>query len=367
MDLIVNQDADYQTFSAKVKSKFKQTSFYKNGSLFYNKTEEVPDSEYKNIGDYGIDNFTMVIDYNLSTTENRLRDDIFQINDSNTRYDNVVEFYNNDDYRLIKKAIARNKFYRFDNMKRYLPMLSSIKEFIKSQKWLGNLKVMARVPDQYNVDLSLMEKLAVLDIALRRIQTNIVKNYRKERGTNKFISIAVRDAVKDYSKIVPQPSNKKVVNELIQPKKMNDADWFPYDYAITDQLESSLINLISSMVDEFKRKYQNVYLIRNEETISSWKLHEFENKVTKHYEGYMPDFILVLDNGKIMYQVYVEPKGEQLLEKDAWKEELLESIRPENIDIIGENKDVKLYGVKFYTHGDGRNIVDELHNLNILD
>lgn len=367
IDLIVNQDADYQTFSAKVKSKFKQTSFYKNGSLFYNKTEEVPDSEYKNIGDYGIDNFTMVIDYNLSTTENRLRDDIFQINDSNTRYDNVVEFYNNDDYRLIKKAIARNKFYRFDNMKRYLPMLSSIKEFIKSQKWLGNLKVMARVPDQYNVDLSLMEKLAVLDIALRRIQTNIVKNYRKERGTNKFISIAVRDAVKDYSKIVPQPSNKKVVNELIQPKKMNDADWFPYDYAITDQLESSLINLISSMVDEFKRKYQNVYLIRNEETISSWKLHEFENKVTKHYEGYMPDFILVLDNGKIMYQVYVEPKGEQLLEKDAWKEELLESIRPENIDIIGENKDVKLYGVKFYTHGDGRNIVDELHNLNILD
>ncbi len=367
IDLIVNQDADYQTFSAKVKSKFKQTSFYKNGSLFYNKTEEVPDSEYKNIGDYGIDNFTMVIDYNLSTTENRLRDDIFQINDSNTRYDNVVEFYNNDDYRLIKKAIARNKFYRFDNMKRYLPMLSSIKEFIKSQKWLGNLKVMARVPDQYNVDLSLMEKLAVLDIALRRIQTNIVKNYRKERGTNKFISIAVRDAVKDYSKIVPQPSNKKVVNELIQPNKMNDADWFPYDYAITDQLESSLINLISSMVDEFKRKYQNVYLIRNEETISSWKLHEFENKVTKHYEGYMPDFILVLDNGKIMYQVYVEPKGEQLLEKDAWKEELLESIRPENIDIIGENKDVKLYGVKFYTHGDGRNIVDELHNLNILD
>lgn len=367
MDLIVNQDADYQTFSAKVKSKFKQTSFYKNGSLFYNKTEEVPDSEYKNIGDYGIDNFTMVIDYNLSTTENRLRDDIFQINDSNTRYDNVVEFYNNDDYRLIKKAIARNKFYRFDNMKRYLPMLSSIKEFIKSQKWLGNLKVMARVPDQYNVDLSLMEKLSVLDITLRRIQTNIVKSYRKERGTNEFISIAVRDAVKDYSKIVPQPSNKKVVNELIQPKKMNDADWFPYDYAITDQLESSLINLISSMVDEFKRKYQNVYLIRNEETISSWKLHEFENKVTKHYEGYMPDFILVLDNGKIMYQVYVEPKGEQLLEKDAWKEELLESIRPENIDIIGENKDVKLYGVKFYTHGDGRNIVDELHNLNILD
>ncbi|NRN98680.1 hypothetical protein IMAU80756_01929 [Lactobacillus helveticus] len=108
-------------------------------------------------------------------------------------------------------------------------------------------------------------------------------------------------------------------------------------------------------------------MIRNEETIANWKLHEFESVDTKHYEGYMPDFILVLDNGKVMYQVYIEPKGEQLLEKDEWKERLLESIRPEKIDIIGENNDIRLYGVKFYTHGDNRGVEKELYDLDILD
>lgn len=367
MDLIVNQDQDYQTYTAQVKDSFKKTSFYRSGNLFYNETEEVPDSEYKSIGDYGINNFSMIVDYNTSTTENKLRDNFLQINETNTKYDSVADFSNEEDYRLIKKAIARNKFYRFDNMKRYLPMINSVKDFIKSPNWLGKLKVMAQVPDQYDTNLSQMDKLKVLDVALHRIQASIVKNYRKERGTNKFLPIAVRDAVKDYSKVVPQPSNRKVVNELIQPKKMTGNDWFPYDYAITDQLESSLINLVGSLIDDFKQKYNNVYLIRNEETISNWTLHEFENKDTKHYEGYMPDFILVLDDGNIMYQVYIEPKGEQLLEKDAWKQDLLESIRPENIKLMSENEDIRLYGVKFYTHGDGRGVEEELRNLNILN
>lgn len=366
MDLIVNQDNNYQTFTAKVKSSFKKTAFYKHSNLFYNKTEKVPDYEYQAIGDYGIDDMSMVIDYNISTTESELRDETFHVREANTRYDNVVDFSNEADYRLIKKAVARNKFYRFDNMKKYLPMLKSINEFLVSPDWLGKLKVRARVPDQYNSQLSKSEKLTVLDTALRRIQESITRNYRKERGTNEFIPVAVRDAIKDYSKVVPQPSNKKVINELVRPKGMKDADWFPYDYAITDQLESSLINLIGSLIDDFKKKYNNVYLIRNEETIANWSLHEFNTEDTKHYEGYMPDFILILDNGDVMYQVYIEPKGDQLLEKDEWKEKLLESIRPENVEIIGENSEVRLYGVKFYTRGDNHGVEEELHDLNIL-
>lgn len=367
MDLIVNKDQDYRTYTAQVKPSFKRTAFYRNGNLFYNRTEEVSDDKYKSIGDYGLDNLSMIVDYNTATTENRLRDDFLQVSETNTKYDNVADFSNEEDYRLIKKAIARNKFYRFDNMKQYLPMINSIQDFIKSSNWLGKLKVMARVPDQYDINLSPMDKLKVLDVALHRIQVSIVKNYRKERGTNEFLPIAVRDVVKDYSKVVPQQSNKNVVSELILPKKMNGNNWFPYDYAITNQLESSLINLVGNLVDDFKKKYNNVYLIRNEETISKWALHEFKNKYTKHYEGYMPDFILVLDDGNIMYQVYIESKGEQLLEKDAWKQDLLESIRPENIKLMGENENIRLYGVKFYTHGDERSTEEELHDLNILN
>lgn len=365
IDLIVNEDDQYNVYTAKVKNSFKNTMFYKHGNLFYNKTVEVPDSKYKSIGDYGIGNMTMIIDYNLSTTETDLRDDYYAISEADTRYDEVANFSNQEDYRLIKKALSRNKFYRFSVVKKYIPMLKSIKEFTTSKNWLGNLKVKARVPNQYNMPLKPNEKILVLDTALTRIENDIIKNYRKERGTNNFIPIAVRDAIKDYSKVVPTVINQ-TLSEHIIPKSMKREDWFPYDFAITDDLETSLINLVGSWIEDLKDNYDDIYLIRNEEVATNWSLHEFENIDIKHYSGYMPDFILVLNNGQVMYQVYIEPKGDQLLEQDQWKEDLLESIRPENVNVFTENENVKLYGVRFYTKRDGRNIEGELEDLKIL-
>ncbi|WP_242049957.1 hypothetical protein [Weissella confusa] len=67
-----------------------------------------------------------------------------------------------------------------------------------------------------------------------------------------------------------------------------------------------------------------------------------------HYAGFLPDFVLYLANESYIYQIYIEPKGTQLLAQDQWKEDLLTSISPESVDVIGENDQVKLYGVKFY-------------------
>lgn len=367
MDLIVNQDSPYNVYSAKVKKSFVRTDFYQQGNLYYNQVKKVTNSEYKTIGDYGIKKSTLDINYNLSTTESKLHDKFYSgINESNIRYDVAADFSNAKDYRLIKRAMSRNKFYRFSVMKEYLPMIKSVREFMTSSNWLGNLRVQAKVPDEYDKDLTQIEKLHVLDKALEIIQRNIVRNYQKERGTNKFVPIAVKDVVKDYNKAIPKLSNK-VVSEIIEPKKMFKEDWFPYDYAIADRLESSLINRIGSWIDELKQKHKNIYFIRNEETIAKWSLHEFENKDIKHYEGYMPDFILVLDDGNVIYQVYMEPKGSQLLDRDAWKQDLLESIKPENIEIIGETREVRLYGVKFYTTNDSRNVYEELKQKKLID
>ena len=42
------------------------------------------------------------------------------------------------------------------------------------------------------------------------------------------------------------------------------------------------------------------------------------------------------------------------------KEKLLKKINPENIELIGENDDVRLYGVKFFRFGNGREIETEI-------
>ena len=77
-----------------------------------------------------------------------------------------------------------------------------------------------------------------------------------------------------------------------------------------------------------------------------------------------PDFILLAQYKKDSkyYQIFCEPKGEHLLEKDSWKEELLNGITSltDNNKLIleelnqpdlqiSETKHYKIYGLPFYT------------------
>ena len=50
----------------------------------------------------------------------------------------------------------------------------------------------------------------------------------------------------------------------------------------------------------------------------------------------------------------MEPKGTAFVERDRWKEDLLERIDPKNVIILEDNDDVKLFGVKFYVEDKGK-------------
>lgn len=64
-----------------------------------------------------------------------------------------------------------------------------------------------------------------------------------------------------------------------------------------------------------------------------------------------------------IYQVYIEPRGTQLLDQDQLKEDLLTSLSPEKVDVIGENNQAKLYEVKFYVYGDSRQVRQDIQKL----
>ena len=139
----------------------------------------------------------------------------------------------------------------------------------------------------------------------------------------------------------------------IGPYEMKGRDWYAYDYAIVDQLEMHFINRIGAEIPNFRKKYDQIYLLRIDERNTDFKLHDFGESVYR-YEGYMPDFIMYLKNENYVYQIYMEPKGTAFVEKDRWKEELLERIDPKNIIILEDNDDVKLFGVKFYVEDKGK-------------
>ena len=146
---------------------------------------------------------------------------------------------------------------------------------------------------------------------------------------------------------------------------MTGKDWYAYDNAIVDITEKEFIDQIGSIMPALKEQYQDAYLIRIDERADNFKLHDFGKDVV-HYAGYMPDFILYLKDTDYIYQIYMEPKGEQLLQQDNWKEKLLERIDPKNVTILGENQNIKLYGVKFYLRYDKRHTIKELRDKNIL-
>lgn len=357
MQLQVEDDKDFDILTTTVKASFKRSDVYQYGKLYYNDVEDVPESEYNGLAKYGVPVAELpTVNIETATLEATAFDT------QNVAGMNETRLVKIDD-ALVKKAMARNPFFRFNTMKKYMPTLNSISEFMYEAQWLGQIKeIQATVSTGSDAVLSRETQLLVVEKYLAYIQRMLVMNYKRQRGTNKFIGLPIKEAVQDYQKRVPVNYSDAGVHELIQTYDYKKAPWFVYNEAIVDKLERSLIELIQGYVEELQNKYKDVYLIRSDERNTKLKLHEFAGDVS-HYAGFLPDFVLYLANKSYIYQIYIEPKGTQLLDQDQWKEDLLTSISPESVDVIGENDKVKLYGVKFYVAGDNRKIRKTIYNI----
>lgn len=357
MQLQVEDDQDFDILTTTVKESFKKSDVYQYGKLYYNDVEDVPESEYNGLSKYGVPVAELpTVNIETATLEATAFDTQNITGMNETR---LVKM----DESLVKKAMARNPFFRFNTMKNYMPTLNSISEFMYKGQWLGQIKeIQATVSTGSDTVLSRETQLLVVEKYLAYIQRMLVMNHNRQRGKNEFIGLPIKEAVQDYQKRVKVNYADAGVHEVIQTYDYKKAPWFVYNEAIVDKLERGLIELIQGYIEELQNKYEDVYLIRSDERNTRLKLHEFSGEVS-HYAGFLPDFVLYLANESYIYQIYIEPKGTQLLDQDQWKEDLLTSISPESVDVIGENGQVKLYGVKFYVAGDSRQVREGIRNI----
>lgn len=153
--------------------------------------------------------------------------------------------------------------------------------------------------------------------------------------------------------IFGMPKQKWVKKDDIKTAIAMQNDWYVMDNFAGTSLEEALIQFISERLGNLKSQY-DIHLIRNEEV---FKLNNFANG-----EGFMPDFILLLKdkqksssngvNDFLHYQIFIEPKGEHLVETDRWKEEFLEAITAEYGKDKILQKDTphyRLIGLPFFT------------------
>ena len=119
-----------------------------------------------------------------------------------------------------------------------------------------------------------------------------------------------------------------------------------------------LFPVVNVGMRNLQKKYKEVYLLRNEE---QYKIFDFGTG-----QGFQPDFLLFLgDTKKQYFQVFIEPKGDNLLEKDKWKDDFLKAITkkyPKGI-LKKENKDYVLIGLPLYNEKLKQEFTDEYDKL----
>ena len=369
MNLATGTDEKNPPIEIKLKPSFKKTQIFKIGKLYYNETEEIPDSHYVNLRAYGIEISKLAnVTYFKSTYETAyLSAEAIELKTSQLK---------GIDIRYFKKSISRSNFFRFGNLKRYLPNLKSLEDFW-GENWLDlqNLTLSVTTEKETIVeDFSAMEKLKIVDNFFNLLAIQIKAGYRKARGTNRFIGYPITEYLVDYRKRIPNYDTAKKSESFIEQKVSNISfekfDFFAYQSAIINRNEENLVNAIANHIDELREKYGDVFLIRMDENmlkgtdkVEQLKLHQFEENPREiNFLGFQPDFILLLQNKDYYLQIFIEPKGEHLVEKDRWKEELLTYINDHQEDLVFEDEveGVIIKGLKFYNQENSEHTLDQL-------
>ncbi len=378
MDLPTGQDKKNPPIEIKLKPAFKKTETYKTGKIYYNEAEDVADDWFDSIQKYGITNKTDIQrSLNYGTREVSYQATVAL---TETKQIHVDRF----DDRYIKKAIHRLEFYQFDNLKKYLPLLESMKEFIYGENWLNasKLKLFLTVPKEYkSTDITADEILKVTTDLLKEYEVKFKSGYVKKRGTNRFVGYPISEYLTNYNKRVPEYDTANLLNEATQKVAVYDIaeDFYVYDRAIVNKLEFDLITRIQAHVNELKAKYNKaVYLFRMDENMhresaksEKLKLHQYGSRINRageivdmHLQGFQPDFILFLEDSDFCFQIFIEPKGMSgdRFVSELWKQDLLLYMTDHQAEMEFEDgvDNVKISGLKFFTAKDGQNTIPEL-------
>ena len=340
----------------KVKQSIKETEFWKKGFLFVNKRVEADRSGIKTIDDVGINK---TYKYKLPT--GFIKEDVI-LNEGGTNsksFETTTKTFQLGEFgdTILRKAMAKLDFYKFNNLKKYFPSLTSSNEFIDSLK---NITVDITSSREKLDSLTPEDKLKVCLNVLIQLENEILNEYVEYKGTEIFIPVEIKRIVRDKQlKInVGDYGDQEYGVPMSNPKHLNlqlnlgDKDWYVYDENYGTYEEKSFVKFIDGVIEDLRKEYSEVYLLRN---ASLFKIYRFSDG-----KAMEPDFVLFLkkeDSDEIeQYQLFIEPKGEHLIKTDQWKEDFLKEIEKKykiKIEprLFGENKKYKLIGFPFYNEG----------------
>ncbi len=130
---------------------------------------------------------------------------------------------------------------------------------------------------------------------------------------------------------------------------LSNKSWYVFNDSYGTSEEKHFVKYIDKIYQQLRDKYDEVYLVRNERF---FKLYNFDDG--KPLE---PDYVLFLykklQPKNFYYQVFIEPKGNNLKETDAWKQNFLVSLKKEHkIEQLWQDRKYVVWGMPFYNNTD---------------
>lgn len=336
----------------RLKDSFKETDFYKTAYVFSNKRVEKSRSSISEIDKKIQSGFYVHKVATGTSTLYGLFDDVVNRTPgfTYTAQKRIREIPLN----ISEGAMANFEVMKFNVLKSYFPQIKSKREFLTSDKYLGNITLQIESP---------YEKLKAKDLydgvmkVFQDVATHIQKIETQYEGTKEFYYSPIYKVLRDKKIYIdnPQGDGAGISQALIVNENQVDLtceSWYAYEDNYGTNEEKAFVKYFQGIVPSLKKEYDEIYLVRNER-IPALAIYEFDTG-----ERFEPDFLLFLQkkgtDGYLQEQIYIEPKGSHLLEKDKWKEEFLLKIEEQGIPVTKyfDDNEYRIFGLPFFNKED---------------
>lgn len=336
---------DPETVTLKLKESFTSKQIYKSGHVYVNNLEENPHADKKTARDYlmATNYLEVKLATHLTTTDNVFSDDVI------SRVESGSKEYKFSDIppHIVSKALDRRfKFYSFSSLSKYLPYIKTKDEFISNLNDL-TIKLVGLKSEIEEPDNLLW--LRVADDVFHQLQKIIETTDTPMVGSKTFKPEPLKNIFKKEKKIIVEKVDGAAGKKMSEESDalyldLSTREWYAYEEDYGNSYEKKLVKLIDSKVELLSKKWNDLYLIRNERDL---KLYSFDDG-----SAFMPDYLLYLSSNKSeqTYYVFIEPKGENLEAGEKWKEQFLLQIK-DNASVeklFEDTNEIQIIGLPFY-------------------
>ena len=251
---------------------------------------------------------------------------------------------------ILRFACDGNNFFHFTNLKGYFPTLGGINQFVANENYLGGVKVIVRGLPQDLENLIARQKLDIALFVLSQIESDMKRESVDFVGTKDFKPHLIKEIFTDKTLKLRVEGETGLSWKESKVPGLDQIDliakgWHVYDDSFGTDQEKLFVLHLNDHAKRLNELYEEFYLIRNEKALS---LYAFADG-----QAFEPDFLLFLRKagGKdaIIYQLFIEPKGEHIWKEDQWKEEFLKSVHGDaRLETLFQGKSYVVYGMPFY-------------------